>query len=171
MFSYTPAVKELERKRASATDTQPDHSIIWDLIKWTQPLTPYVEGMQGSLSPTPSLLCLRILTGYAPDRGPWIFAFLLLETFSTVHLSFSLCFLPAFVSVIFLDITQIFCLKSWQLKFVHKMLWRAWGHEGMQITYKWTSDVPVLKNHWLCGLWAATVFQTRRMQSSLSPYF
>ena len=136
---------------------QPDHSILWDLIKWTQPLTPHVEGMQASLSPTPSLLYLRILEGAVL----LIFAFLLLETFFTVHLSFFLCFLPAFVSVIFLDIIQIFCcLKSWQLRVVHKILWRAWGHEGKQITYKWASDVPVLKNSWLFGLWTAAVFRT-----------
>lgn len=128
-----------------------------------------MEGMQASLSPTPSSSmsedsCRAMLQTEALGFSG-LFCF-----WNFLHCTFipPLCFLPAFVSVIFLDTTQIFCLKSWQLKVVHKILWRAWGHEGMQITYKCTRCFA-LKNHWLRGLWAAAVFPTRRMQSSLSP--
>lgn len=93
------------------------HSILQDLIKWTQPLTPHVEGKEASLSPTPIPTMSEDSWGsegcgeLCSRPRPFDFCFPLPEIFSTVHLSCSLYFLPAFPYVFFLDSTQILLLK------------------------------------------------------------
>lgn len=82
-----------------------------------------------------------------------------LETFSTVHLSSSLCFSACFCKCNLLGHHSDLLLKvPASSKVVHKILWRRnWGHEKACKSLTRTSDVSVLKNHWLCGLWAAAV--------------